>query len=173
MLVLEDLSEGAHWPPPWRPGDVELALATLEELAATRVTELEPFAPAWNGWLRIAEDPQAFVSLGVGSPAWLERCLPALLEAEKAAPVEGEALLHCDVRSDNLCVRDRAARARLPARSVARRAPVGVRSARARAPGRAVVGSGRALAGYDGTVLLVTHDRVFLDRFGAGRTIEL
>ena len=31
----------------------------------------------------------------------------------------------------------------------------------------------RALAGYDGTVLLVTHDRVFLDRFGATRTLEL
>jgi len=31
----------------------------------------------------------------------------------------------------------------------------------------------RALAAYDGTVLLVTHDRVFLDRFGATRTIEL
>jgi ATPase subunit of ABC transporter with duplicated ATPase domains len=31
----------------------------------------------------------------------------------------------------------------------------------------------RALAGYDGTVLLVTHDLVFLDRFGATRTIDL
>jgi ATPase subunit of ABC transporter with duplicated ATPase domains len=31
----------------------------------------------------------------------------------------------------------------------------------------------RALAGYEGTVVLVTHDRVFLDRFGATRTIEL
>ena len=31
----------------------------------------------------------------------------------------------------------------------------------------------RALAGYDGTLLLVTHDRVFLDRFGATRTIEM
>jgi ATPase subunit of ABC transporter with duplicated ATPase domains len=31
----------------------------------------------------------------------------------------------------------------------------------------------RALDGYDGTVLLVTHDRVFLDRFGATRTLEL
>jgi ATPase subunit of ABC transporter with duplicated ATPase domains len=31
----------------------------------------------------------------------------------------------------------------------------------------------RALDGYDGTVLLVTHDRVFLDRFGATRTIEM
>jgi ATPase subunit of ABC transporter with duplicated ATPase domains len=31
----------------------------------------------------------------------------------------------------------------------------------------------RALAGYEGTVLLVTHDRVFLERFGATRTIGL
>jgi ATPase subunit of ABC transporter with duplicated ATPase domains len=31
----------------------------------------------------------------------------------------------------------------------------------------------RALAGYEGTVVLVTHDRVFLDRFGATRTIAL
>jgi ATPase subunit of ABC transporter with duplicated ATPase domains len=31
----------------------------------------------------------------------------------------------------------------------------------------------RALVGYDGTVLLVTHDRLFLERFGATRTIGL
>jgi ATPase subunit of ABC transporter with duplicated ATPase domains len=31
----------------------------------------------------------------------------------------------------------------------------------------------RALAGYDGTLLLVTHDRVFLERFGATRTLRL
>jgi ATPase subunit of ABC transporter with duplicated ATPase domains len=31
----------------------------------------------------------------------------------------------------------------------------------------------RALEGYDGTVLLVTHDRLFLERFGATRTIDL
>ena len=31
----------------------------------------------------------------------------------------------------------------------------------------------RALAGYAGTVALVTHDRLFLERFGATRTIEL
>ena len=31
----------------------------------------------------------------------------------------------------------------------------------------------RALAAYEGTVLLVTHDRVFLERFGATRTIAL
>jgi ATPase subunit of ABC transporter with duplicated ATPase domains len=31
----------------------------------------------------------------------------------------------------------------------------------------------RALAGYDGTVILVTHDRRFLDAFAPSRTIEL
>jgi len=31
----------------------------------------------------------------------------------------------------------------------------------------------RALLGYDGTVLLVTHDRLFLERVGATRTIAL
>jgi ATPase subunit of ABC transporter with duplicated ATPase domains len=31
----------------------------------------------------------------------------------------------------------------------------------------------RALAAYDGTAILVTHDRLFLDRFQATRTIEL
>jgi ATPase subunit of ABC transporter with duplicated ATPase domains len=31
----------------------------------------------------------------------------------------------------------------------------------------------RALRDYDGTVLLVTHDGVFLERFGATRTVEL
>ena len=31
----------------------------------------------------------------------------------------------------------------------------------------------RALRDYDGTVLLVTHDRLFLDRFGATRTLAL
>ena len=30
-----------------------------------------------------------------------------------------------------------------------------------------------ALEGYDGTVVLVTHDRRFLARFGATRTIAL
>ena len=31
----------------------------------------------------------------------------------------------------------------------------------------------RALSGYDGTVLIVTHDRLFLERFGATRTVAL
>ena len=33
---------------------------------------------------------------------WLSRALPALLEAEAAAPLEGSQPLHLDVRSDNI-----------------------------------------------------------------------
>ena len=104
LLVLEDLGPGAYWPPPWRPGDVEAVLATLAEVAAAPAPDVPPFR-GWRGWRRVADDPAPFLSLGVASKAWLDRALPALLEAE-AAPADGDALLHGDVRSDNLCVRD-------------------------------------------------------------------
>ncbi|HVS84157.1 MAG TPA: phosphotransferase [Gaiellaceae bacterium] len=104
LLVLEDLSPGAHWPPPWRPGDVELVLTTLAEVAETTLEGLTPF-PRLLAWAEIAADPEPFLSLGVASPGWVERTAPALAEAEAHAPIDGDALVHCDVRSDNLCLR--------------------------------------------------------------------
>jgi aminoglycoside phosphotransferase (APT) family kinase protein len=105
LLLLEDLTPEAHWPPPWRRGDVEAVLATLEEVAATRVDGIPPFAGGWGGWAMVADDPAPFLSLGLASPAWLERALPSLVADEQAAPTAGDALLHGDVRSDNLCLR--------------------------------------------------------------------
>jgi hypothetical protein len=106
LLVLEDLSDHAHWPPPWRPGDVDAVLSTLAEVAAARTTGLPPVGGGWSGWAKVAEDPAPFLSLGLASPAWLERALPALLADVESADAGGNALLHCDVRSDNLCLRD-------------------------------------------------------------------
>ena len=106
LLVLEDLSEGTYWPPPWRPGDVEAVLATLEELAAARAPALPPFPDPWLNWTIVADDPEPFLSLGLSSAAWLERALPELLAAEARAPFAGESVVHGDVRSDNLCIRD-------------------------------------------------------------------
>ncbi len=108
LLVLEDLSPGAHWPPPWRVGDVEAVLAALGEVAAAplgapllRLTE-DPIL----GWPEVARAPEPFLGLGLVSPGWLDTALPALLDASNATPLDGEALLHCDIRSDNLCLRD-------------------------------------------------------------------
>jgi hypothetical protein len=109
LLVLEDLSEGSHWPPPWRPGDVEAVLTTLSEVSAMRVDGLPPFPDPWPQWTAVADDPAPFLSLGIASPDWLERALPELLAAERRPALSGPAVVHGDVRSDNLCIRgDRA-----------------------------------------------------------------
>lgn len=109
VLVLEDLS-GAHWPPPWRAGDVEAVLRTLEAVAATvPPTTLPHLADEYDetgSWRAVAADPEPFLSLSLCSRAWLDAALPALLDATAATPFAGRSLVHCDVRSDNICVFD-------------------------------------------------------------------
>lgn len=109
LLVLEDLTGGAHFPPPWRQGDVEAVLGTLAELGTLRVRGLRLFPDSWPQWTAVPDDPAPFLSLGIASPAWLEAALPELLAAESAVAFSGAGVLHGDVRSDNLCIRgDRA-----------------------------------------------------------------
>src|SRR5262249_47683735 len=43
---------------------------------------------------------------GLCSPAWLARQLPELRRAAEEAPCDGDAFLHLDVRSDNICLKD-------------------------------------------------------------------
>ncbi len=107
MLVLEDLAD-AYWAPPWRDGDVDAVLAALAEVAATTWTGELPALTfeRWPGWRQVEQDPSLFLGLGVASPAWLERSLPQLVAASDGALLTGASLLHCDVRSDNLCLRD-------------------------------------------------------------------
>jgi hypothetical protein len=113
LLVIEDLSE-AHWPPPWDDGAIEAVRRTLAAVWATPIPdwvppvtdERERFA---GGWAEIERDPGPFLSTGLGSSDWLERSLPVLRAAAESAPLEGDALLHLDVRSDNLCLADRGA----------------------------------------------------------------
>jgi hypothetical protein len=108
ILLLEDLSR-AYWPPPWRPGDIELLQKTLHQIASTRplpagITSLQEIRGFLRGWDKIALDPEAFLSLGFCTKAWLDHALPILREAENKAQVDGNDLLHSDVRSDNLCI---------------------------------------------------------------------
>jgi hypothetical protein len=113
FLVIEDLSEG-RWPPPW---DVTAIEAVRESLAAVWATAPPDWVPPiteeteWllGGWTEIEKDPEPFLSLGLCSANWLDASLPVLREAAESAPLDGEALLHLDVRSDNICLTDRGA----------------------------------------------------------------
>lgn len=107
LLLLEDLS-AAYWPPPWSSGSVDAVLTTLAAVAATRppagLRRLADEPPV--GWEAVALDAEPFLALGLCSRAWLEGSLPDLLNASALEVLDGEALLHFDVRSDNLCIRD-------------------------------------------------------------------
>ena len=113
LLVLEDLTT-AHWPPPWENGMIEAVQAALAAVAVTRPREALPEVGAYRdrlvtGWAEIEADPGPFLSLGVCSRQWLASALPSLREASETAPIDGDAVLHLDVRSDNLCITERGA----------------------------------------------------------------
>ncbi|HEY8705741.1 MAG TPA: phosphotransferase [Gaiellaceae bacterium] len=107
LLILEDMLPDARWPPPWQPGDIDAVLAALNEVASAPLSgELPRLAEgAVSGWKDVAEDPAPFLGLRIVTAEWLERSLPALLEASDPALLDGGSLVHCDVRSDNLCLR--------------------------------------------------------------------
>ncbi|HET8895363.1 MAG TPA: phosphotransferase [Gaiellaceae bacterium] len=107
LLVVEDLSD-ARWVPPWEDGDVAAVLATLAELAATTphgpLPRFEDYGiPSWE---TVAEDPAPFLSTGLADAGWLEHALATLVAATEQTPRAGDSVIHCDVRSDNLCVRE-------------------------------------------------------------------
>lgn len=109
VLLLEDLSR-ADWPPPWSGATINAVLAALAAvhaclplLADLNLPSLETERAEMASWARVAAFPEAFLSLGLCDAAWLRAALPDLLAAESAAVLDGDDLLHLDVRSDNLC----------------------------------------------------------------------
>jgi hypothetical protein len=110
VLALEDLSE-ADWPPPWTGEGVAQVVDALAAIAGTSPPEhLQSQLPDDGiDWRAVAADLAPFLALGLCSAAWLERALPALISAAAGAPLAGDALIHLDIRSDNLCFRDRRA----------------------------------------------------------------
>jgi hypothetical protein len=112
VLAIEDLS-GARWPPPWDRPSVDAVVAALDTLHATTPRTALPTADqrqfGLDSWPDVAADPDSFLTTGICPPAWLHEHLPALAEASAAARIDGDQVLHFDVRSDNLCfVGDRA-----------------------------------------------------------------
>lgn len=113
LLVLEDLSAG-RWPPPWDPQAIAAVRDALEAIWATDPPEWVPpitddQEQLAGGWAEIERDPTPFLSLRIRSREWLDDWLPRLRAAAESAPIEGEALLHLDVRSDNICLSERGA----------------------------------------------------------------
>jgi len=107
ILLLEDLT-GAYWPPPWRPGDIELVRESLAEIHALPPPEGIPeLVPSdLHNWREVEDDSTPFLGLGLCSAEWLERVLPELIAATDRCDVSGEAFIHLDVRSDNICIGD-------------------------------------------------------------------
>jgi hypothetical protein len=109
VLALEDLSD-AVWPPPWSRDLIASVLRCLEEVAATPPPRDLPRAAddhlgLRRCWSEIARDPEPFLRLRLCSERWLIDALPVLREASQIAPLDGDELLHFDVRSDNVCFR--------------------------------------------------------------------
>jgi len=109
LLAIEDLS-AAFWPPPWTDARVRAVMDALADVHATpapdgfpALTDLGDFLRGWND---VAAEPEKFLALEQCSPSWLDRNLDTLIEAQASVRLEGDALLHLDVRSDNLCFRD-------------------------------------------------------------------
>ena len=106
LLILEDLT-GNAWPPPWTASRVDRVLDSLATIHGSQasVPEYQDIF-THRGWHEVASHPEAFLSIRVASESWLTKCLPILLEAHDRVEPEGNALVHLDVRSDNICFRD-------------------------------------------------------------------
>ena len=106
-LALEDLS-AAEWPPPWSDARIDAVLAAFREIRATPKPvglRAEDDGRAREDWDAVAANPREFLALGIVSASWLDRALPALQAAAASAQLAGGALIHLDVRSDNVCFR--------------------------------------------------------------------
>ena len=106
LLAIEDLGDAA-WPPPWtdeRIAAVRTALAELHTQPAPPGTPaLESIRATFAGWPLVADDIEPLLSTSLCGSEWLQAALPLLLDVSASVDLGGGALLHLDVRSDNLC----------------------------------------------------------------------
>ncbi len=105
LLVLEDLGTDG-WPPPWTPEQVTAAcraVAELREIAApTGIKPATWLREQFGGWAEILGAPDQFLRTRIASAAWLVRWGPDLAAAESAAELDGDRLIHLDLRGDNI-----------------------------------------------------------------------
>ena len=112
-MVMEEI-DGECPPVPWSGEHVETAMETLAALAAdltpnpisgVETSGLEPisegFSSLFAGWRRLQDDPPADLD------PWIAAHLDDLIElSESTLPrIDGDTVVHCDIRADNLLVR--------------------------------------------------------------------
>jgi hypothetical protein len=112
VLITQDLSH-AYWPAShkgvtWRNEDFDLLFRGIEAISSC---EAPAGLPALQNkkrstWAAIAREPQPFLKLNLCSEKWFLKTVPAMIEAEMSADVSGNALVHGDIRSDNVCIVD-------------------------------------------------------------------
>ncbi|MGE5225888.1 MAG: phosphotransferase [Planctomycetaceae bacterium] len=110
ILALEDLSL-ARWPPPWDRDAIEAVVSAAAAIHATAppavVGEAEDaLSDIREGWNEVRADPEPAIRTGVCTAGWLERHLDVLERAADETVIAGEAFVHLDIRSDNLCFLD-------------------------------------------------------------------
>ncbi len=65
---------------------------------------LPPLVPDdLHTWREVERDAEPFLGLGLCSGEWLEQALPELIAATERCNIGGDAFVHLDVRSDNIC----------------------------------------------------------------------
>jgi len=110
VLITEDLSH-AYWPAShagvtWRDGDFKLlfdAIARLSSLHAKDTLRALPNRRT-SIWSSVAAKPESFLQLGLCSQRWFAGAIDTFIEAERNFDVTGDAFIHGDIRSDNICV---------------------------------------------------------------------
>ena len=107
-VIMEEI-DGSCPPVPWRDEHVDAAMITLaalaDELTPPPLAALEPvstgFRPLFEGWRRLMADPDPLLD------PWLAMRLPELqhLAESTLERLDGDTVVHCDIRADNLLVR--------------------------------------------------------------------
>ncbi|HET9782058.1 MAG TPA: phosphotransferase [Candidatus Dormibacteraeota bacterium] len=106
-LCLQDI-DGRHPHEPWTEHDLDLVIGSVEKMSRdltpspieTEQTVSDFFRLTVNGWeIALARGEERL-------DPWIRRNLERLAELEARAPqvVDGESLVHCDVRADNLLI---------------------------------------------------------------------
>jgi hypothetical protein len=107
VLLLEDLSDAVRTPP-WTAQQIDAVLRNLDLLHKTpkamrpRLPRMRDARAVADAWKHIAANPEPALKSGVIDAAWWRRFGHTLAAMDGAAVLDGDALLHADIRADNL-----------------------------------------------------------------------